>query len=222
MTEFFWLGMLIAFMAGLLNGSFTLPMKYARAWSWEHMWSVYSIVGLLVLPWTLAVAFVPHLVEIYRGLSWRELLYPALFGLLWGIAQTTFGLAVSSVGMAIAFAIVCGLVCVSGALVPILAFNPSDLLQPIGLMMLAGMPVLLSGVVFYGKAGIRRDREQTVANTGGRSSAGRFRTGLALCILTGVLGSAWNVGFAFSRPILQRSVSFGASPASSTYAAWAI
>jgi hypothetical protein len=48
-------------------------------------------------------------------------------GFLRGIAQTTFGLSIKAVGMANAFAIFCGLVCLSGSLVPILAFNPADL-----------------------------------------------------------------------------------------------
>ena len=43
MNEHFVVGMLIVFAAGLLNGSFTLPMKYSRTWSWEHLWTVYSL-----------------------------------------------------------------------------------------------------------------------------------------------------------------------------------
>src|SRR2546428_9687308 len=100
MNEHFVVGMLIVFAAGLLNGSFTLPMKYSRTWSWEHLWTVYSLLALLVLPWILALTFVPHLAQVYAGLGWRALFYPAIFGFLWGIAQTTFGRAVNEAGMA--------------------------------------------------------------------------------------------------------------------------
>lgn len=70
MAEHFWLGMLIVFVSGFLNGSFTLPMKYSRAWAWENIWSVYLLVPLLVLPWILAVGFVPNLLQVYCGLGW--------------------------------------------------------------------------------------------------------------------------------------------------------
>lgn len=210
--------MLIVFVAGLLNGSFTLPMKYSRSWFWENLWSVYSALAFLVVPWGLAIGFVPHLAQVYGGLDWRALFYPALFGLLWGVAQTTFGLAVKAVGMAVAFAVVSGLVCVIGAIVPLLIFNPADLFRPVGLMMLASMPVFLTGLVLYGRAGTRRDTE--LGKTG--NGAMNFKVGFALCIFTGILGCAWNIGFALSGDILHRSTGLGASALTATYAAWAI
>ncbi len=222
MVQHFWLGMLIVFVAGLLNGSFTLPMKYSRAWAWENIWSVYSVVALLVLPWSLAGGFVPHLAQVYQSLGWKALLYPALFGFFWGVAQTTFGLSVKAVGMAVAFAIVCGLVCLTGSLVPILAFNPADLLRPLGLAMLASLPVLLLGLLLYAMAGIRRHEEQSRSQAEAGREVTSFKAGLALCVLTGVLGSAWNLGFAFSGDTLRRSTQLGASPVTSTYAAWAL
>ena len=222
MAERFWLGMLIVFIAGLLNGSFTLPMKYSRAWAWENIWSVYAVVALLALPWILAVGLVPNLSEVYRSLGWHAFLYPALFGFLWGIAQMTFGLSINAVGMAVAFAIVSGLVCLTGSLVPILAFRPADLLRPAGLMMLVSMPVLLCGLALYAKAGTLRSKDQRESQPGVPREGISFKAGLALCLFTGVLGSAWNLGFAFSGETLRRTIQLGASPATATYAAWAV
>jgi hypothetical protein len=109
MIEHFWLGMAIIFLSGALNGSFALPMKYTRRWRWENTWLVFALVALLVLPWLLAAGFVPQLGEFYRQVPVRALLFPVAFGFLWGIAQTTFGLGISAVGMALAFAVVSGL-----------------------------------------------------------------------------------------------------------------
>ncbi len=222
MAEHFWLGMTIVFAAGILNGSFTLPMKYTRSWVWENSWSVYSVAALLVLPWVIAITFVPKLWEVYHGLNRHAVVYPVLFGLLWGMAQTTFGLSINAVGIAMAFAIVCGLVSVTGSLVPILAFNPADLFQPLGLMMLLSLPVLLLGLIFYGKAGRRRENEQHGSSSVAKREGMSFKTGVGLCIFTGIFGSAWNLGFAFSGDTLRRSMQFGASPSTATYAAWAL
>src|SRR5437016_6898586 len=114
----------------------------------EHRDRVLPLAALFVFRRALATVFVPKLSQVYRDLKWDAVLYPVRFGFLWGIAQTTFGLSISAVGMAIAFAIVCGLVCVTGSLVSILAFDPADLFQPLGLMMLLSLPVLLLGLVF--------------------------------------------------------------------------
>ena len=222
MTEHFWLGMVIVFAAGILNGSFTLPMKYTRTWVWENIWSVYSVAALLVLPWLIAIALVPKLSRVYHSLDRHEVVYPALFGFLWGIAQTTFGLSIDTVGMAIACAIVCGLVSLTGSLIPILAFNPADLFRPLGLMMLLSLPALLLGLVFYAKAGSRRENEQIRSQSKAKREGMSFKAGLALCVLTGIFGSAWNLGFVFSGGTLRRSMQFGASPSTATYAAWAL
>jgi L-rhamnose-H+ transport protein len=222
MVEHFWLGMAVVFFGGVLNGSFTLPMKYSRQWAWENTWLAFALGSLLVLPWVLAAGFVPQLSQVYRGVGWRTLLYPMIFGFLWGIAQTTFGLAIRAVGMALAFAIVCGLVCLTGSLVPLLAFNSTDLLRPQGLMLLISMPILLFGLALYGKAGHRRQNEQAPPQSGGNEVRGSFKAGLAICIFTGIFGSNWNLGFAFSGNILRRSLELGASPVTATYAVWAL
>ena len=60
MTEHFWLGAAIIFLGGAMNGSFALPMKYAKAWRWENTWLIYAVVALLISPWALACGFVPH------------------------------------------------------------------------------------------------------------------------------------------------------------------
>jgi len=222
MTEHFWLGMLIVTGAGALNGSFSLPMKYSKTWAWENIWSVYALTALLVLPWALAVGFVPRLSAVYAGLGWHALLYPVMFGLLWGIAQTTFGLSIQAIGMAITFAIVSGLVCLTGSLIPLLAFHPAELFQPLGILMVVSLPILLAGLALYGKAGMRRENEQPAVPSHAAKGAITYKAGLALCIFTGIFGSAWNLGFVFSGDVLRRGIQFGAKPLTAPYAAWAL
>ncbi len=222
MSDHFWLGMAVIFVSGTLNGSFPLPMKYTREWKWENNWLVFTAIALLILPWLLAAGFVPHLGDVYRGVSSRALLAPLVFGFLWGIAQVTFGLGISAVGMALAFAVVAALSCLFGSLVPILVLNPAALLQPRGIVLLVGMPILFAGLVLYGIAGHRRAKEQSSAGSAASTAAMSFMAGLAICIFTGIFGANLNLGFAFSGQILQKAVEMGAVPAVSTYASWAL
>jgi L-rhamnose-H+ transport protein len=214
--------MAIIFISGGLNGSFPLPMKYTRQWKWENTWLIFAATALLIIPWLLAAGFVPHLADVYRGVSSRALLTPLIFGFLWGIAQVTFGLGISVVGMALAFAVVAGLSCLFGGLVPLLVLMPADLFRPRGILLLVSMPILFAGLVLYGMAGRRREKEQRPAGSAVGAAATTFMTGLAICIFTGVFGSNLNLGFAFSGPILDRAVAMGAIPVASTYASWAL
>lgn len=222
MTNQFWLGMTTVFFGGLLTGSFAAPMKYTRHWKWENTWLTFSLVSLILLPWLLAGTLVPQLKEVYRGVGPLGLLAPLGFGFLWGIAQTTYGIAIRTVGMTVAIATVAGLSCFSGSLVPLLVFSPGDLFRPRGVLLLISIAILFLGLTLYGKAGRQREREQVAPNFGSARIGERFATGLAVCVFTGLFGSSINLGFAFSRDILRQSLYFGANQLTSTYAVWAL
>lgn len=222
MSEHFWLGMAIILASGVFNGGFALPMKYARRWQWENTWLVFACVSLVIVPWSLAAGFVPRLGEAYQGAASAALIYAPVFGFLWGIAQVTFGLGIKMVGIALTFAVVSGLASLSGSLVPILAFDPSDLFRPRGLLLLLSIPLLLIGLTLYALSGRRREKEQASASPGGMAGQGSFAAGLAICIFTGIFGANFNLGFAFGNDIIRSSVEQGASPLASTYAVWAL
>ena len=168
----------------------------------------------------LAWGFVPRLEEVYGGVPTRVLFYPLIFGFLWGIAQTTFGIGLKALGMALAFSVVAGLGALAGSFLPLLILNPSDLFKPRGLLLIASLPILLLGLFLYGKAGRRRDAEKP--STASPDDVGKmsFAAGLAICIFTGVVGPSWNLGFALSGDLVGMSVEMGASQSTSAYAVW--
>ena len=123
--------------------------------------------------------------------------------------------------MAFAFAVVSGLSCLSGSLVPLLVLSPVNLLRPRGILLLISMPILFLSLVLYGIAGRRREKEQDESDPV-ISTTEVFTTGLAICTFTGVFGSSINLGFAFSGGVLQRSLELGATPVTSTYPVWVL
>ena len=77
-----WLGIVCVISAGMLNGSYALPMKKTPKWQFENIWLVYSVVAMLVLSWGIAFATVPHLGEVYRRAGPAPVLMVFTFGLI--------------------------------------------------------------------------------------------------------------------------------------------
>ncbi len=222
MSNHFWFGMSVIFFSGLLNGAFAMPMQYSRTWKWENFWLVFSVVGILIVPWTLAVTLVPHLFAVYGSVSPRALLLPMLFGLFWGFAQVTFGISLRAVGVALTFAVVSALGSLSGSLIPLLVFHPEDLLRPRGILLLLSTPFLIIGLVLYGFAGRRREKEQAAQGGDVQAAKFSFAKGMALCLFTGIFASSFSLGFVFCGDVIKASLRHGAGPITSTYAAWSI
>ena len=222
MSTSFFLGMATILVSGVAYGIFAIPLKYSRAWRWENIWLLFVFFSMVLLPWILAVAFVPQLHALFSGTPVRFLLLPLGFGFILGFAQVAYGLSIVWVGLSIAVSVVSGVSCVTGALVPLLVLQPADLLRPRGVLLLVSLPILLLGVALYGMAGRRREREQAAPAARAAAPARSFAAGLAICIFTGVFGSSINLGFAFSSEIVRRSLQLGGTPTTSTFAIWTL
>ncbi len=208
--------MLIVLIGGVMQGSFALPMKFARRWAWENIWLVYSLVGLALIPWLAAFLLVPGLSAIYAATPLRVVALTGLFGFGWGFANVLFGVAVSVIGMALTFAIVVGMSAALGSLIPLVLLSPARLMQPSGLMVMLGLALTLIGVAILGVAGW--GREKASGRTSGQQP---LALGLALCIIAGLLAPMLNFSFAFGSPIVEQAVRRGVADGPATSALWA-
>jgi L-rhamnose-H+ transport protein len=209
-------GLLILVLAGVMNASFTLPMKYARRWAWENIWLAWTIFALLLLPPVVTYATVPHLGAVYHSTSASIVLQVVGFGAGWGVAQVFFGLAVDVLGIALTFSLVLGTSAAVGTLVPLIRLHPERLNTPAGHGVLAGVALVLAGVLVCAVAG--RQREKALKMNAG---AGKNTTlGLALAILCGFGASFVNVGLAFGAPLVESARASGASALNASNAVW--
>jgi L-rhamnose-H+ transport protein len=214
------LGTIIVLIGGVMEGSFAVPLKYTGRWNWENSWAVYSLVGLIMIPWVIASATVPRLFDVYRSVSAARVFLTLGFGFGWGIANVLFGVAVLMVGMALSFAIVVGMSAALGSLIPLLLVSEHRIDDRSRYLVLGGVALVLCGVVFLGVAGKRRERalSQNVV----QSNISRNVTGLSLCLLAGLLAPMLNFSFAFGSEIAANAVKHGASPSNATNAIWAL
>ena len=52
-------GMCLLILAGMMNASFSLPMKFIRSWAWENTWLLWSIFALLASAWCSGIRYHP-------------------------------------------------------------------------------------------------------------------------------------------------------------------
>lgn len=204
---------------GLLNGSFVAPMKRMQAWRWENSWFVYSISGLLVIPWLAAFATVPHLVDVFRISSGSAALQVILFGLGWGVGSVLFGLGVNRLGLAVGYGIILGLIAPIGTFLPLFVLHRERLWTRQGEALIAGTLVVIVGIGFLAVAGKRRERESAVLAPMVQSG---FLAGLIVCILAGIFSPMLNFSFVFGQELQQRALVAGATTNMATNAIWSL
>jgi len=211
------LGLALVIAGGMLNGSFAAPMKRLSAWRWENIWLIYAFAGLLILPWAVALATVPHLGGVFQQSSGAVMLKVALFGFAWGIGGLLFGQGLARVGLALGFALILGITSSFGALLPLAVLHHDQLWMRPGLALMGGTAVMTLGLIFLAVAGKRRERDQAAA-----SAQSGFAVGLIICILSGIFSAMLNFAFVFGDEMRQLALQAGASTAMSGNAIWAL
>jgi L-rhamnose-H+ transport protein len=214
-------GVLLALLAGILNGSFAAPTKYATRWKWENLWAIWAVVAFFVVPWSLALLTVPNLLAVYESANARTLLTVIGFGAGYGIAALCFGLGVEAIGIALNFAIALGLSTAIGSLVPLVALHPEQIFTRRGLVIETGVFIVLLGIVVCAIAGRAKERQlvASASSTPPRDRT-RFKVGLAYAIVAGLGSPLVNFGLAFGGPLLSSAAARGAGAASQANVIW--
>ena len=203
------LGVGAVVIAGLLQGVFAVPMKYARRWNYENIWLVFSLAGMVVLPWLLTVETVPQISQVYALSSAKTLFSIAGFGMCWGIGATLTGIGLTMLGIGLGMAIILGLCASLGSLIPLLILNPQQLHTRQGHTYLLGTAIMLVGIAVCARAGVLRDAAE---NRQQKSVSRRsFFTGFIVCCSSGLLSSALNFSYAFGGEAVRHALDLGTS-----------
>ena len=209
---------LMIVVAGAFSGSALLPLKFIKGWRFEATWLLYALLAYLVAPWIVGLVSVPHLAEIYVSVGARTCAITALFGFGWGIAVVLNGIAVTSVGLALATAILMGSSIAIGSLGPLLLRQPERLSTPQGLSIMGFDAVMLIAVGLCAWGGELRGR-----NAGESSPSRRVTTrGILLCLVAGILSTSINLALTYGAPIASEAARTGVDPINSPNAIWSL
>jgi L-rhamnose-H+ transport protein len=210
-------GLFLLLLAGAMNGSFTLPMKFTRQWAWENTWLAWTLFALVVFPPLLTLVTVPALREAYAQAGITPIVLVAGFGAAWGASQVCLGLAVSAIGMALSFSVILGISAAVGSLVPLLRFHPERIFTRGGLVLLVGLALVLLGVGVCAVAGRRREAASAGQRPAGTTSLAK---GLLFATISGVGSAFVNFGLAFGGPLVGAARENGADALWAPNAVW--
>lgn len=210
------LALMLVLLAGGMNGSFAVPMKYTHGWRWEHTWLVWAMLGMLVIPLVVAGFTVPHLWEIYLGAGIRPVELTALYGMIWGAGTILFGIGITRIGIALGFGITLGISCSVGTIVPLVLLHRQLLFKNGGLLTIAGVGVIFAGVLACARAGTLRE---AIAP---ERTHGSFLVGLGICVLSGIGSSAMSIALNEAEPISKLAEALGAPESTSLNSVWPV
>lgn len=217
-------GIVLSIIAGIINGSFAAPIKYAKVWKWENIWAVWAAFGMVIFPWLILFITVPHPLAVYQQGGMRNTMMLVAFGLGFGLAQILFGLGIAAVGMALNFAIAIGISTAFGSLLPLLIQHRERIFTPQGGMIFLGVFLVLIGIVGCAVAGKMKHTHLGSADDRPRESAAlkmSFKAGLIIVVLAGIGSPLINFGLAFGDALKAAAGTQGVSPGTQANVIWA-
>jgi L-rhamnose-H+ transport protein len=206
-------GVFLQWLGGLAAGSFYVPYRRVRGWSWETYWLAGGMVSWIVMPWAMAWLMTRSLVPVLLGVPASTVGWAYFFGVLWGVGSLTFGLAVRYLGLSLGYALVMGNCAVFGTLVPPIFHGlfMELLSQRSGIVTLVGVGVCVLGIVLAGAAGISKEKELSAEQKEASVREFNLKLGLAVAIFAGLMSACFAFGLDAGNPIKALTVAYGTS-----------
>lgn len=213
------LGILFGCMAGLFVGSAAWPVKLMKHYRYEQWSFVAMTIALLVVPWALTLIFCRDVFGAYAEVGTGPLWKAVFFSLFWGVANILAMICIAKIGVSLTFGILTGVGVSVGVTVPMIFKGSGQfagapgLFSTAGGLVMLGVLVMLIGVFFMAKAGLKRD--------GGTGASAL--SGIIMCLIAGVLSVGFSFSFVYCQaPIIEAMAVRGAGPFVGGFAVWAI
>jgi hypothetical protein len=199
------LGVVLHWLGGLASGSFYVPYKGVKKWSWETYWLVGGCFSWIICPWLFAYFMTNDLFGVLRQQSASTLGWTYLFGLLWGLGGLTYGLTMRFLGLSLGTGVALGYCAAFGTLVPPIfkyltpgfsVFSASTSIVEIakttsGQVTLLGVGVCLVGIAIAAFAGFTKESEMPEAQKKKSIKEFNFKKGILVATFCGIMSACF-------------------------------
>lgn len=206
-------GIIFHFIGGFASGSFYIPYKKVREWSWESYWIIGGLFSWLIIPPLAAWITVPHFSEIIAATPSSTFWWTYFWGILWGVGGLMYGLGMRYLGMSLGNSVLLGFTSAFGALVPSIYYNFTGeagkttfhelLTTGWGQIVLVGVLICLAGIVICGKAGTMKEKELPEELKKESIKEFNLTKGLIVCTISGILSACFNYGIEAGGPMAE-------------------
>ncbi len=216
------LGVFFHWAGGLASGSFYVPYKGVKNWSWETYWLTGGFFSWIICPWVAASLMTSDLMGVLSSQSAGTLAWTFFFGAMWGLGGLTFGLAMRYLGMSLGMGTALGYTAAFGTLLPpifkvFIDRIPAeeDIIQiassGAGLVTLAGVAVCLVGIYIAAMAGFTKEKEMPDAEKKLAIKEFAFKKGILVATFSGVMSACFAFALVAGNPISEASLAAGTS-----------
>lgn len=206
------LGVLFHWLGGLASGSFYVPYRQVRKWSWETYWLVGGFFSWIVSPWLFAGLMTRDLLGVISQQSVSTLWWTYFFGAMWGFGGLTFGLTMRYLGMSLGMGVALGYCAAFGTLLPpILKTFASSIPVPEtigqiasttpGQITLAGVGVCLLGIAIAAMAGLTKEKEMPQEEKTKAIAEFNFAKGILVATFSGIMSACFSFALTVGKPI---------------------
>ena len=216
------LGVVFHWLGGLASGSFYVPYKGVKKWSWETYWLVGGFFSWIICPLLLASILTKDVCGVLSSQSASTLGWTFLFGALWGTGGLTFGLAMRYLGMSLGMGVALGYCAAFGTLLPPIfkLFFPAipvpETITQIasstaGQVTLLGVGICLLGIFIAALAGATKEKEMSEEDKKKAIAEFSFKKGILVATFSGIMSACFSFGLTAGNPIGEASVAAGTS-----------
>ena len=209
------LGVFYHWLGGFASGSFYVPYRFVKNWSWEVFWLAGGFFSWIIAPWVAALILTkdlfPVLAEAY-SLHPEAVGWAFVFGMMWGLGGLTFGLTMRYLGMSLGMAVALGYCTVFGTIMPPIVkgeFGSTVLGTTSGVVILLGVGVCVLGIVTAAFAGMSKEREMSEDAKKAAIKEFNFIKGLLVATFAGIMSAGMSYGMAAATPIGEISLVHG-------------
>ncbi|HEY3761726.1 MAG TPA: L-rhamnose/proton symporter RhaT [Verrucomicrobiae bacterium] len=219
------LGVILHWCGGLASGSFYVPYKGVKKWSWETYWLVGGIFSWIICPWIAAYFMTNDLFGVLKQQSAGTLAWTYFFGMLWGFGGLTYGLTMRYLGLSLGTGVALGYCAAFGTLVPpifkaltpnffVFANSPSivDISKiTSGQVTLAGVAICLLGITIAALAGYTKEQNMPEEQKKKSIKEFSFKKGILVATFCGIMSACFAFGLQSGKDINAASLAAGTS-----------
>jgi L-rhamnose-H+ transport protein len=214
------LGVFLHWLGGLASGSFYVPYRGVKKWSWETYWLVGGFFSWIICPWAFACFMTNDLFGVLRQQSTSTIAWTYFFGVLWGFGGLTFGLTMRYLGMSLGMGVALGYCAAFGTLLPpIFKSLMPDLpvgssigeimSKTSGQITLTGVAVCLIGIGIAAFAGFTKEKEMPEEQKKSVIKEFNFKKGVLVATFSGIMSACFAFALQAGKHINEASLAAG-------------